>query len=366
MDRRNKITLFTLDPRKSLYVWHLFPSLKVINSIFCLIQRWQFFAFNTMAEEKTGLAFSGGGIRSAALCSGVLRRLLHKGVHVDYVSCVSGGNYTAAAYLDWKYRHGKEDDEEWHKEFFEHMRKRVGYLCDWQRHGGLQGVLDTIIMVALLLTVNLVIPCVMYSAGAFTAAFIIEFALGEILREGFECEGRNATTSARGRRCIPSCVQPELNMTDPKIRRQSILFASLAIIFCLCYVAKKVLCNDKIHTFFRLGQIISGFMFAFTFIPWLIHQFSDVLPSWLKISCFVLSIFFWLGFPPLRKKASCAIVTYFYAFVITWRVYQCRTFFLPEYTEELFYELLLISSCLIWLSPYLGIFSVTSTFIYYK
>ncbi|XP_029203427.2 uncharacterized protein LOC114967551 isoform X2 [Acropora millepora] len=318
-----------------------------------------------MEEKKTstGLAFSGGGIRSAALCSGVLRRLLEKKVHVDYVSCVSGGNYTAAAYLDWKYRHGGKDDDKWHREFFEHMRKRVGYLCDWQRHGGLQGLLDTIIMVALLITINLVIPCVMYSAGAFTSAVIIDFLFGKILRQGFDCEGRNATTSPRGSRCIASCVQ--FDITDPKFRDQSILFASLFILFAVCHVVK-VSYTPIIRSFARLLKIVSGLLFAFTFIPWLIHQFSDVLPRWLKISVFILSTFFWLGFPPLRKQASSAIVLYFYAFVITWRVYQCKTFFLPEYREELFYELLLISSCFIWISPYLGIFSDTSTFIYYK
>ena len=53
---------------------------------------------------NTGLAFSGGGIRSAAFCSGVLRRLLERGVEVDNLSCVSGGGYTGTAYLDWKYR----------------------------------------------------------------------------------------------------------------------------------------------------------------------------------------------------------------------------------------------------------------------
>ena len=292
-----------------------------------------------MEENKTGLAFSGGGIRSAALCSGVLRRLLHRGVHVDYVSCVSGGNYTAAAYLDWKYRQNKRDDHTWHQEFFDHMRKRVGYICDWQ--GGWQGLLDTIILVALLITINLVIPCVMYSAGAFTSAVIIDFLFGKILRQGFECEGRNATTSARGSRCIASCVQ--FDITDPKLRDQSILFASLFISFAVCHVVK-VSYTSIIRSFARLLEIVSGLLFAFTFIPWLIHQFSDVLPRWLKISVFILSIFFWLGFPPLRKKASSAIVLYFYAFVITWRVYQCKTFFLPEYREELFYELLLISS----------------------
>lgn len=319
-----------------------------------------------MAEHKTGLAFSGGGIRSAALCSGVLRRLLHEGVQVDYISCVSGGNYTAAAYLDWKYRNNKRDDHAWHQEFFKHMRKRVGYVCDWQRHGGLQGLLDTMIMVALLITINLVIPFVMYSAGAFTGAVIIDFVFGKILREGFECEGGNETivdASDRGNKCIASCVQ--FDMADPKVRDQIILFLSLLISFSVCHVVK-VSYNDIIRSFARLLQIISGLIFAFTFIPWLIHQFSDVLPRWLKISVFILSIFFWLGFPPLRKQTSCAIVLYLYAFVITWRVYQCRTFFLPEYRGELFYELLLISSCLIWASPYLGIFGTTSTFIYYK
>ena len=316
-----------------------------------------------MAESKTGLAFSGGGIRSAAFCSGVLRRLLRIGVHVYYVSCVSGGNYTAAAYLDWKYRHGGNDDNEWHQEFFKYMRERVGYICDWQRQGGWHGLLDTIILVALLITINLVIPCVTYSAGAFTTAVIIDFLFGKILRQGFECEGSNATTSVRGSRCIASCVQ--FDITDPKVRDQSILFASLFMIFAVSHVVK-VSYTSIIRSFARLLEIVSGLLFAFTFIPWLIHQFSDVLPRWLKISVFILSIFFWLGFPPLRKQASSAIVLYFYAFVITWRVYQCQTFFLPEYREELFDELLLISSFLIWMSPYLGIFSDTSTFIYYK
>jgi len=203
----------------------------------------------------------------------------------------------------------------------------------------------------------------MYSAGAFTSAFIIDFLFGKILREGFECEWSNATTSVRGSRCITSCVQ--FDITDPKVQNQSILFALLFILFAVCHVVK-VSYTSIIHSFARLLEIVSGLLFAFTFIPWLIHQFSDVLPRWLKISVFILSTFFWLGFPPLRKQASSAIVVYFYAFVITWRVYECKTFFLPEYREELFYELLLISSCFIWISPYLGIFSDTSTFIYYK
>ncbi|XP_068702446.1 uncharacterized protein [Montipora foliosa] len=318
-----------------------------------------------MAEDKTGLAFSGGGIRSAALCSGVLRRLLRRGVKVDYISCVSGGNYTAATYLDWKYRHNNDDDHAWHQKFFEHMRKRAGYFCNWQR--GFQGILDTMILLVVLIAINLVIPCVMYSSGAFTAAFIIDFVFGKILHGGSECgEMTNATTvnsSTSSKGCRQTCIKDELN--DPGIRSASILFLLLFMIFIVCHVVK-LLSTYRIRSFARILQIVSGLMFAFTFVPWLIQHFSDGLPFWLKISVFILSIFFWLGFPPLRRKASLAIVLYFYAFVIKWRVYQCTTFLLPEYSDQLFHWLLLISSGLLWLSPYLGIFSATSTFTYYK
>lgn len=86
-----------------------------------------------MDVKKTGLAFSGGGIRSGALCSGVLRRLLQKKVVIDYLSTVSGGGYTGVSYLDWKYRKQTRDDPAWHKEFFERMREHSNALCDCYR-----------------------------------------------------------------------------------------------------------------------------------------------------------------------------------------------------------------------------------------
>jgi predicted patatin/cPLA2 family phospholipase len=52
-----------------------------------------------MADKKFGVAFSGGGIRSAAFCSGVLRRLITKKKEPDLLSCVSGGGYTGSAYM---------------------------------------------------------------------------------------------------------------------------------------------------------------------------------------------------------------------------------------------------------------------------
>ena len=307
-----------------------------------------------MPEENRniGLGFSGGGIRSAALSSGVLRRLLHRGVKVDYISCVSGGNYTAAAYLDWKYRHGKQDDHKWHKEFFEHLRSRVGYFCNWERP--LQGILDTVLLVLLLITVNLIIPCVSYSSGAFTAAFVIDYVFGSIMRKGFACVANETE-----RHCTL-----EISISDPRLRQPSLLFILLPVTFFVC-LAIKLSAPLRLRSIARFLQIVTGVTFAFTFVPWLIQQFTDDLPSWLKAAVVVLSIFFWLGFPPLRKKASLALVFYFYAFVIKWRVYQTSTSGI-QYNPHLFYTLLLVSSFFIWMGPYLGMFSVTSIYTYYK
>ena len=97
------------------------------------------------------MAFSGGGIRSAALCSGVLRWLIENDKEPDYLSCVSGGAYTGSAYVQWKYFKGDDqpndndqsnnDDQrnrkvppKWTDEFFEHTRENTGHICNWQKN----------------------------------------------------------------------------------------------------------------------------------------------------------------------------------------------------------------------------------------
>ena len=53
---------------------------------------------NSPLENAVGLAFSGGGIRSATFCLGFLQSLANKGLlkHFDYLSTVSGGGYIGA------------------------------------------------------------------------------------------------------------------------------------------------------------------------------------------------------------------------------------------------------------------------------
>ena len=131
---------------------------------------------------KTGLAFSGGGIRSAALCSGVLRRLLQKDVKIDYLSCVSGGGYSGTAYLDWKYRNGKKDDNEWHEEFFNHMRQSAGFICHCNKPL-FQAILDFLAITLVILFVSILVPALNWLAFSYPLAFVVDWLFGDTLRK---------------------------------------------------------------------------------------------------------------------------------------------------------------------------------------
>ncbi len=63
--------------------------------------------------DRVGLAFSGGGIRTATFNLGVLKALHELGLlkHVDYLSTVSGGGYIGAWWTAWRARWGKEFPE---------------------------------------------------------------------------------------------------------------------------------------------------------------------------------------------------------------------------------------------------------------
>src|ERR1019366_6082528 len=65
-------------------------------------------------ENLTGLALSGGGIRSASFNLGVLQALVEKGFfrYVDYLSTVSGGGYIGSFVSSLAYRQHLNKDHE--------------------------------------------------------------------------------------------------------------------------------------------------------------------------------------------------------------------------------------------------------------
>ncbi|MBM4207208.1 MAG: hypothetical protein FJ190_04010 [Gammaproteobacteria bacterium] len=83
-------------------------------------------------ESLIGLAFSGGGIRSATFSLGVLEALKEKDLlkKVDYLSTVSGGGYIGSWLTGNCYRHGScwlNKNADW-KDSIAHLRRYSNYL----------------------------------------------------------------------------------------------------------------------------------------------------------------------------------------------------------------------------------------------
>ena len=305
---------------------------------------------------ETGLAFSGGGIRSAALCSGVLRRLLQRNIKIDYLSCVSGGGYTGTAYLDWKYRHGNRDDPKWHQEFFDHMRERAGVMCNWQKP--LQGILDTVILISLMLLVSFVMPAIMWGSYIFPLAYAIDFLFGKMLRaEDATCKDVTPTTKTEEsfpgndtvddigrRRCIAEVGSSSYERT--------VLFTVLAVLFVVFFLlARKS--RAGISSMFNIVSVISGLLLAFTLIPYFIFYVFKLTPIWAQLLIFVFSIFVWIFFPILRLKSSFVLVVYVFAYVVYWKMFQA-TIHGVQYSDYLFHRLLFASGITLWFVPALG------------
>ena len=67
-------------------------------------RKWRTISYEKTGENyRSGICLSGGGIRSAILCLGMLEALSLKGIlgKIDYLSSVSGGGYTGAALSYW-------------------------------------------------------------------------------------------------------------------------------------------------------------------------------------------------------------------------------------------------------------------------
>lgn len=286
------------------------------------------------AMSRTGVGFSGGGIRSAAFCSGVLRRLLQRQVKVDCLSCVSGGGYTGTAYLDWKYRNGQKDHPKWHQEFFEHMRKRAGYFCNWQNP--IVGVIDALSTFALIALVSVIFPVIIWMSYACPLAYLVDFLVGDLLR---------------AEPCKEDPLTHECVEKDPDAAKRGILFASLLASSVLSFIVANISPWGKtLFNFIFISLLVILGLFA---LPWGIHTVLENSPAWIKPLTFVLAAVVWFVFPVLRRQAAIVMVVYIYVIVIHARVY--KHFLLGfDYSDYTFNVLVWVSGILLCLVPFIG------------
>ena len=325
----------------------------------------------------TGIAFSGGGIRSAAFCSGALRRMLQDEVPLEYLSCVSGGGYTGAAFLDWKKRRelrrenkvccccccrresGTSDhDEDWHKVFFEEMRNNAGYMCNWQ--SPLQGICHSIYFTLLLIFVVIILPFVLWLPYAFPVAVFVDVIFGGILRQNSTCPPSvsiGAKTSFLILELYDDCQPPG---------RRVALFVTTFVFWVFFFVLSRITYLRKCRNMFRFLSILNGLVLSLTFFPWVTHDFLWPLRTWIKVVVFIFLILLPFCFPIVRNVAAIFFFFYIYTFVVSWRVFKAELFGLLPYSDEVFYPILIGCAIAIILFTIIGPIHQSAFNIYYR
>eukprot|EP00794_Sanderia_malayensis_P013869 gene13869-15317_t len=322
-------------------------------------------------ESSVGVAFSGGGIRSAAFSSGVLRRLLHRCVPVDFISTVSGGGYTGSAYLDWKYRHGGKDHPKWHEQFFNQMRRNANTLCSW--NNPIRGIFDVFSIIMMIICIGIVIPVLLWVPIAFPVTYVIDSVFGDILRNSFICRwdaGFNETVfvnSNETRKKFPGKIHPDSNCFPFWMKGDQatpILFGSLGLIMIFFYGCYK-LTGSRIKDLFRIFAIFALILLSFTFVPWAIEMFASSRPTWIDALLLCFGFLLWMGIPPLREISAWCLLIYFYAFVIKWRLFK-NPLWGVQYKKKLFLDCFWSSVAIFLITPILWLIQQNSIHAFWR
>ena len=311
-------------------------------------------------RKTTGIAFSGGGIRSAAFCSGALRRMLQDDVPLEYLSCVSGGGFTGAAFLDWKQRPKRlgTTEKSWQREFFEKMRKNAGYMCNCQSPRW--GILQSISFTLLLILVVIILPCVLWLPYAFPIAVVVDVLFGGILRENSTCPpsvSAGAKTSFLILELYDDCQAPG---------RRVALFLTTFAAWLVFFILSRIKYFIEYRNLFRFLSIISGQLFALTFFPWIAHDFLWPLKTWIKVLGFLAFLVLPFFLPIVRNVAAIFLFFYAYTLFVSWRVFKADLFGVLPYSDEVFYPILIGCAFAIILFPFIGSVHQSVFNIYYR
>ena len=313
--------------------------------------------------DGTGVAFSGGGIRSAAFSSGVLRRLLQKKISIDYMSCVSGGGYTGTAYVEWKYRKGGDDDPEWHENFFNQMRENANAYCSWKNL--LSACIDILSILALVICVVVVLSALIWIPIAFPLAYMVDYIFGNMLRSGFICRSdalfnstiilqKNNTNIGK-----MNCFQAKEKSTQGQI----IFYAA----FLICAVVSLVLtrCETRMQLIFKVVTSILSIILAFTFLPWFFEVYLTTVPNWMRVIVLILGVIIWMGIPHFKATAAWSLLFFLYSYVIKFAVFKNPVLGVT-YDELLFNSVTWACSVLFLFAPFLRIFQQSCLRNFYR
>ena len=89
----------------------------------------------------------------------------------------------------------------------------------------------------------------------------------------------------------------------------------------------------------------------FTFIPFTIYDFFVKIPLLAQLLLLPVFLVVWIALPVLRNQTSYVLIIYSYSFVIYWKVYQGPLLGSIEYSDSLFYWMLLFSGFALWIVP---------------
>lgn len=131
--------------------------------------------------------------------------------------------------------------------FFEHLRERTGYFCDWQRT--IRGIVDTLVLLLLLVFVNVIIPFLVWGSLSFPIAYVIDFLFGDILRAGFVCKEYTKLNKTRkivvgnssrfATNISEICSRPEFDPSQPQASKQVITVAVLLFLTLALYILSR-------------------------------------------------------------------------------------------------------------------------------
>ena len=201
--------------------------------------------------------------------------------------------------MDWKFRHDKQDNKDWHLRFFDHLRKKSGIFCDWRRP--LHGIFDCKILFCLPVQVALVVPFVLWFAYAFPLACVIDFLAGDIIR------GEIITKCDSSTVLVNETVQECLQRRERKaIESRFCLFASPLVLAFVSYFLMSLF--PRIKTAFSFMITACGAIFGLLFLPWFFHDVLEFIPTWIKIVVILPSALLWCAFPVLRRNATLVLI----------------------------------------------------------